>query len=242
MLLPPPGRRPISDPSVGLTLRCQYGTPKKTQGCGPGGRPEREPYCLSGTSSSALNSTKAKELHELLAPSLASLGYELVQLRLMPSGRPTLQVLIEPAGGGSMNLDACSLVSRHISAVLDVEDPIAGAYNLEVGSPGIDRPLVKAADYERFKGEEAKIETGELIAGRKRWRGALEGITDGTVHIRVEDGADHTSYAIPLDQIVSAKLVLTDALIARDAQRRARGKEQLVVADAVQTPAAKASA
>ena len=172
-----------------------------------------------------MNSTKAKELHDLLAPSLASMGFELVQVKLMPSGRPTLQVLVERTTGGSISLDDCSLVSRHISAVLDVEDPIAGAYNLEVGSPGIDRPLVKAADYERFKGEEAKVETGELLAGRKRFRGTLEGITDGTVHIRVEDGADHTSYAIPLDQIVSAKLVLTDALIARDAQRRGHGKD-----------------
>ena len=185
-----------------------------------------------------MNSTKAKELHDLLAPSLAAMGYELVQVRLMPSSRPTLQVLAEPLSGGSMGIDDCTLVSRHISAVLDVEDPIAGAYNLEVGSPGIDRPLVKAADYECFKGEEAKIETAELLAGRKRFRGLLEGITDGTVHIRVEDGAEHTTYAIPLNQIASAKLVLTDALIARDAQRRARGKEELVVADAAKTPAA----
>jgi ribosome maturation factor RimP len=177
-----------------------------------------------GYPSSDLTSTKAKELHDLLAPSLAAMGFELVQVRLMPSGRPTLQVLVEPAGGGSMSLDGCTLVSRHISAVLDVEDPIAGAYNLEVGSPGIDRPLVKAADFERFAGEEAKIETAEMLEGRKRFRGTLEGVAADTVRIRVEDGANQTTYAIPLNQIASAKLVLTDALIARDLQRRGRGK------------------
>ncbi|MBM3506555.1 MAG: ribosome maturation factor RimP [Alphaproteobacteria bacterium] len=173
-----------------------------------------------------MTTTKAKELHELLAPSLASMGYDLVQVRLLTSGRPTLQVLAEPACGGSMSLDDCSMVSRHISAVLDVEDPIAGAYNLEVGSPGIDRPLVKAADYERFQGEQAKIETTAMLDGRKRFRGVLDGVADGAVRIRVEDGDAHTTCAIPLDQIASAKLVLTDDLIARDALRRGKGRDK----------------
>jgi len=167
-----------------------------------------------------MTGNKTQELQDLLAPSLASLGYELVQLRLLSGSRPTLQILAEPVNGGSMNVDDCTAVSRHVSAVLDVEDPIAGAYDLEVGSPGIDRPLVKAADYERFKGEEAKIETAAPLNGRKRFRGILEGIEGADVRIKVDD----QSYSIPLGAIQAAKLVLTDELIAREQKRRAAAR------------------
>ena len=167
-----------------------------------------------------MTAAKTKELQDLLAPSLASLGYELVQLRLLSGNRPTLQILAEPLNGGTMNVDGCTEVSRHVSAVLDVEDPIAGAYDLEVGSPGIDRPLVKAADYDRFKGEEAKIETAEPLNGRKRFRGILEGMDGADVRIKVDD----QTYSVPLGAIQTAKLVLTNELIARDAKRRAAAR------------------
>jgi ribosome maturation factor RimP len=167
-----------------------------------------------------VTAAKTKELQDLLAPSLASLGYELVQLRLLSGNRPTLQILAEPLNGGTMNVDDCTAVSRHVSAVLDVEDPIAGAYDLEVGSPGIDRPLVKAADYERFKGEEAKIETAAPLNGRKRFRGILEGVDGTDVRIKVDD----QTYSVPLGAIQAAKLVLTNELIARDAKRRAAAR------------------
>ena len=169
-----------------------------------------------------LTTAKSKELHDLLEPSLASLGYELVQVRLLSGGRPTLQVYAEPLSGAPMRMDDCSTVSRHVSAVLDVEDPIAGAYNLEVGSPGIDRPLTKAADYERFRGEEAKIETATpMEGGRKRFRGVLDGLAENQVRIRVEEKPGTvTTFSIPLASIAAAKLVLTDELIARDAKRR----------------------
>jgi ribosome maturation factor RimP len=169
-----------------------------------------------------LTGSKTKELQDLLAPSLASLGYELVQVRLLSGGRPTLQIFAEPLSGGSMSVGDCTAVSRHVSALLDVEDPIAGAYDLEVGSPGIDRPLVKAADYERFKGEEAKIETAAPLDGRKRFRGVLEGVEGAAVRIKV----DEVSYLVPIDAIASAKLVLTDDLIKREAKRRAAAKSQ----------------
>lgn len=167
-----------------------------------------------------MTAAKTKELQDLLAPSLAALGYDLVQLRLLSGGRPTLQILAEPLNGGAMSVDDCTAVSRHVSAVLDVEDPIAGAYDLEVGSPGIDRPLVKAADYERFKGEEAKIETGAPLNGRRRFRGVLEGTEGDDVRIKVDD----QTYSIPLGAIQTAKLVLTDELIAREAKRRAAAR------------------
>lgn len=174
-----------------------------------------------------LTITKSKQLHDLLEPSLASLGYDLVQVRLLSGGRPTLQIYAEPLSGAPMSVDDCQAVSRHISAVLDVEDPIAGAYNLEVGSPGIDRPLVKAADFDRFRGEEAKIETTVPVdGGRKRFRGMLEGIANEQVQIRVEEKVGTTTtFSIPLTNIATAKLVLTDQLIARDAQRRTNPTE-----------------
>ena len=169
-----------------------------------------------------MTASKTKELQDLLAPSLASLGYELVQVRLLSGNRPTLQVFAEPLNGGGMRVGDCTAVSRHVSALLDVEDPIAGAYDLEVGSPGIDRPLVKAADFERFKGEEAKIETAAPLDGRKRFRGILEGVEGSAVRIKV----DEASYLVPIDAIATAKLVLTDDLIKREAKRRAAAKTQ----------------
>ena len=104
---------------------------------------------------------------ELIAPALAGMGLELVRVRLMGGKRPVLQVMAERSDG-SMSIDDCSEASRVISAILDVEDPITGAYTLEVSSPGIDRPLVRAADYVRFARHQARLETAATIDGLKR--------------------------------------------------------------------------
>jgi ribosome maturation factor RimP len=118
--------------------------------------------------------------------------------------------MAEPKDGRHMSLEDCTKISRAISAVLDVEDPIEGAYSLEVSSPGIDRPLTRPKDYERFAGFEAKLETRAPIDGRKRFKGRLRGLEAGQVKIEV-DGA---TLALPLEEIDKAKLVLTDDLIA----------------------------
>jgi ribosome maturation factor RimP len=161
--------------------------------------------------------TTAVESHiaRLVAPTLEATGYELVRVKLVGGRhRQRLQVMAERADGG-MSVDDCSKVSRLVSAVLDVEDPIQGAYDLEVSSPGIDRPLVRCADYERYVGHEAKIELRHAVDGRKRYRGRLLGTRDGAVVIAVGDG----EVEIAFDDVAAAKLVLTDELIAASTQQ-----------------------
>ena len=151
----------------------------------------------------------AERIAKLITPTLDALGFELVRVQLSGSQRPTLQVMAEPASGRVMSVEDCAAVSRAISALLDVEDPIAGTYSLEVSSPGIDRPLTRTKDYERFMGHEAKIETNAPIDGRKRFKGAIKAVDAKAVALEVE-GAE---IRIPFAAIHKSKLVLTDALI-----------------------------
>ncbi len=147
----------------------------------------------------------------LVAPSLDAMGYELVRVLLQGRQNLTLQVMAERRDRQPMTVDDCAEMSRTISAILDVEDPIAEAYTLEVSSPGIDRPLTRPQDFERFAGFEAKVETVQPVEGRKRFRGQVMGLDEESqVRLVVETG----EIAIPLASIKSAKLVLTDALIA----------------------------
>lgn len=154
--------------------------------------------------------SQVENIRTLIAPSIDALGYEVVRVMLAGSTRKVLQVMAEPRDGRVMAVEDCARVSRAISAILDVEDPIAGAYSLEVSSPGIDRPLTRPKDFDRFRGHEAKIETHEPVAGRKRFKGRLIGLAGSDVRIESE-GAE---IALPLADIAKAKLVLTDALIA----------------------------
>lgn len=151
----------------------------------------------------------AERIAKLITPTLDALGFELVRVQLSGSQRPTLQVMAEPASGRVMSVEDCAQVSRAISALLDVEDPIAGTYSLEVSSPGIDRPLTRTKDYERFMGHEAKIETNAPIDGRKRFKGAIKAVDAKAVALDIE-GAE---IRIPFAAIHKSKLVLTDALI-----------------------------
>lgn len=146
----------------------------------------------------------------MIAPTVEGLGYRLVRVLVSGSGKPRLQIMAERRDGKTIGVDDCASISREISAVLDVEDPFDGDYTLEVSSPGIDRPLVTAQDFERFAGFEAKVETGRLIGGRKRFRGRLIGLLEGNVRIMV-DGA---TLDLPYPDIQRAKLVLTDDLLA----------------------------
>lgn len=159
----------------------------------------------------------AQRIEGLIEPALTAMGYDLVRVAVQGGeSRKTLQIMAERRDGAGMTVDDCADISRTISAVLDVEDPIAGAYTLEVSSPGIDRPLVKRGDFERFAGFEARIETVQPVAGRKRFRGRLMGVTGEEVRLRepakAAGAADET--LVPLAAIVRAKLVLTDDLIA----------------------------
>jgi len=159
------------------------------------------------------------QIERLIEPALKILGFELVRARLTGRNPPTLQVMIErvaPNGGigdGGITVDDCAEVSRTLSAILDVENPIQGGYQLEVSSPGIDRPLVRLEDYRRFAGHEAKIEMHDMIAGRKRFRGTLAGV-DGD-RVKIDLKGDEGLSELPFDGIAAAKLVLTEALIAQ---------------------------
>jgi ribosome maturation factor RimP len=147
---------------------------------------------------------------QLIEPSLASMGYRLVRVLVTSGRRATLQVMAERLDDLPITHDNCAEISHSVSALLDVADPIAGAYTLEVSSPGIDRPLVRAEDYDRFSGFEAKIELAEPVDGRRRFRGRLIGTAEGVLRLLTEAG----EVRLPLDVVARAKLVLTDDLIA----------------------------
>lgn len=151
------------------------------------------------------------KLEAIIGPSIAELGYDLVQVKLLgQAGRQTLQVLAERTGGESVSLDDCVTISRAISALLDVEDPIQGAYSLEVSSPGVDRPLLKEADYVRYRGHEAKLLLSRPLEGQRRFRGVLGECSGGKVAVTLEDGRE---VQLELSVVENAKLVLTDALL-----------------------------
>jgi ribosome maturation factor RimP len=157
----------------------------------------------------------------IIEPALEGRGFRLVRVALSGREGKTLQVMAERPDG-SMTIEDCEAISREISALLDVNDPIAGAYRLEVSSPGIDRPLVRPSDFEDWAGHEAKIELNEPIDGRKRFRGTLEGFEGGEIRIEVDLGdAGRQVVRLPVGLVAEAKLVLTDDLI-REALRRAK--------------------
>jgi len=150
------------------------------------------------------------QIAHIVEPSLDAMGYRLVRVALTGTQRPTLQVMAERRDEAAMTVEDCAQISRSISALLDVEDPIAGAYLLEVSSPGIDRPLVRPEDYDRFAGFEARIELDEPLDGRKRFRGRLLGRVEEYVRLIGEAG----EVRLPLAAIARAKLILTDDLLA----------------------------
>jgi ribosome maturation factor RimP len=147
---------------------------------------------------------------QIIEPSLAAMGYRLVRVLMTGGRRATLQIMAERLDDLPMAHDDCAEISRSVSALLDVADPIAHAYTLEISSPGIDRPLVRAEDYDRFIGFEARIELAMPLDGRRRFRGRLIGTVEGVLCLHTEAGETR----LPLDAVARAKLILTDDLIA----------------------------
>lgn len=154
-------------------------------------------------------------IEEIVSPTVVGMGYELVRIAMSRGG--TLQIMIEPANGRPMDVEDCATLSRALSAVLDVEDPISGTYTLEVSSPGIDRPLTREKDYTRWAGHLARVETTQPIDGRRRFKGTLLGLENGAVKLRLDDGKEAH---LPLSAVSKAKLELTDVLL--DEHRRAQ--------------------
>ena len=150
-------------------------------------------------------------LADMLEPVIDSLGYETVRIMTIGQANPTLQIMIDKTDGSEISVDDCAKVSRALSEILDEKDPIADKYNLEVSSPGLDRPLTKPIHFQKFAGNEVKIETDVLVDGRKRFKGELKGIEGSDVLLVM----DETVYQIPFDAIAKAKMVLTDELLAK---------------------------
>lgn len=146
-----------------------------------------------------------EKIQQLIAPVIEGLGFELVRVVLTGARQRVLQIMAERPDG-SMNVEDCATISREISVLLDVEDLVQGEYSLEVSSPGLDRPLTRPKDFERFAGSDAKVESRVAIGGRRRFKGRLLGLADGDVLIRTEEG----EVAVPLADVIKAKLLVSD--------------------------------
>ncbi|MEM6626939.1 MAG: ribosome maturation factor RimP [Pseudomonadota bacterium] len=156
-----------------------------------------------------------KRILSLIEPDTEALGFNIVRLRLMGGRTPRLQIMAEREDG-TMGVEDCADLSRAISPVLDVEDPIKGEYHLEVSSPGIDRPLTRPGDFANWVGHEVRVEIGMPIDGRRRFHGWIAGEENAVVFLKLKDGGEAE---IPIIEMVKAHLVLTDELI-EDAQSR----------------------
>jgi ribosome maturation factor RimP len=162
-----------------------------------------------------------------VAPALRQLGFRLVRVKMTASGGVTVQIMAERPDG-TMSIEDCEAVSRALSPVLEVEEPVASAWSLEISSPGIDRPLVRLSDFAAFAGHEAKVEMRVPVAGRKRFRGILGAADAQAVELREGTAAGEIVHRLPAGEIASAKLLLGDALIraalARDKAARRQEK------------------
>lgn len=152
----------------------------------------------------------AKRVEKIIAPTLQDMGFDLVRVQVSGAQRRTLQIMAERLDDGTMTVEDCAAISRSVSALLDVEDPIKGSYTLEVSSPGLDRPLTRPKDFTRFAGLEAKIELRHPMDGQRRFRGRIAGLADDQVQLDMEE----TRVTIPYADIERAKLILNDELLA----------------------------
>lgn len=163
-----------------------------------------------------MNETLSEDIRVIIEPVTRALGFDLVRVSFGGGDRQVLQVMAERPDG-TMSVGDCTRLSRELSAVLDVENPVPGEYVLEVSSPGIDRPLTRFKDFERYKGYAVKLELLDPIDGQRRWRGLLTGAGDELITLKLDDG----ERTFPFRDIRKAKLLMTDALLAegREAQK-----------------------
>ncbi|WP_284947788.1 ribosome maturation factor RimP [Acidisoma cladoniae] len=162
-------------------------------------------------------------LADIILPRIAAMGYELVRVRVLGRERPTVQIMADRADGSQITVDDCEAISHQIGAVLDVEDIVPGAWTLEVSSAGIDRPLTRPKDWNRFAGHIAKVEMSiPTLEGRKRFSGTILGAENGQGRLKLEDGSEVT---VTLVDVKAARLILTDALIEATAGQTATPDE-----------------
>ena len=165
---------------------------------------------------------RAARVAVLAEPVLAELGYRLVRVRISGSAGCTVQIMAERPDG-AMGIEDCEAASRALSPVLDVADPIDGAYRLEISSPGIDRPLVRHSDFERYAGHLAQVEMLAPVDGRRRFRGELLGTDSNFARLRCNDGGENREVLLRIDDMSEARLLLTDALISESLRRSKHG-------------------
>ena len=177
----------------------------------------------------------AASIADLVEPSLEDMGFRLVRVQLMGREHAQTVQIMADRPDGTISIDDCEMISRQLSPLLDAFDPIPSAYRLEISSPGIDRPLVRAADFEDWSGYEAKIELRELLDGRRRFRGILEGFDNSEVRIEVElDQIGRQILGLPIELIESARLVLTDELVQESLRRSKQPIREFDPEDAAQ--------
>lgn len=162
----------------------------------------------------------------IVEPVAQSLGYDLVRVRISNDNGCTLQIMCEDESGHFAITD-CEKLHHDLNPVLDIEDPIDREYHLEISSPGVDRPLVRARDFQAWVGHEAKVELGEMIEGRKRFRGDIVGADDDTFSIRLPDAPVGTDpvHVLPLALLAEAKLLMTDKLLDEARKRQAENPD-----------------
>jgi ribosome maturation factor RimP len=166
-----------------------------------------------------VESGRAARVATIVEPVLASLGYRLVRVKVSAFAGCTVQIMAEKPDG-TMAIEDCEAASRALSPVLDVTDPVEGPYQLEISSPGIDRPLVRRSDFDRYAGYVAQVEMAVLIDGRKRFRGELGGTAGDCARIRYEAAGDTSAeILLRIDDMAEARLVLTDTLIAESLRK-----------------------
>jgi ribosome maturation factor RimP len=175
-----------------------------------GGWPSRAAFFVLDGNERTTHTPLETCLATAITPALEAMGYELVRIAVLGRDRLTVQVMADRADGMQMTVEDCEAISHQLSAQLDVEDPLPGAWTLEVSSAGIDRPLTRVKDWNRFSGHLARVETQIPLDGRKRFSGIVLGADDTAARLRLDDGSE---VSLPLDSIRRAKLVLTDALI-----------------------------
>jgi ribosome maturation factor RimP len=173
----------------------------------------------------------AAEIAALVEPALGDLGFRLVRVTISGHNGTTVQIMAERPDG-TITVEDCADISRQLSPLLDAHDPIASRYTLEVSSPGIDRPLVRVSDFEAWAGHETKVETRELVGGRKRFRGTLRGLAGDAVRIEVPADQGGPEIALPVGLIGEARLVLTDALVRETLRRAKKAAANALAADA----------
>ncbi len=162
----------------------------------------------------------AARVAAIAEPVLSGLGYRLVRVKVSRVDGCTVQIMAERPDG-TMVVDDCEVVSRALSPVLDVTDPVAQAYRLEISSPGLDRPLVRRSDFERYAGNRVRIEMAVAVAGRKRFRGVLTGVDGNAARLQREDAAsgEPADVLLTIDEMADARIVLSNELIANSLRR-----------------------